>query len=178
MPFLPLPGAGILAVLPDMRQGLNGSIAKLVAHGTSPRAGVQRPLRGLSVYRSFSPSSAPSVYHCRPQGRRGPQRPAICQRPGEAPAPRRPGRPSADRAPHLVRGHADRAERAEGGGGRQNPHTPPTRRHHRHSPRHRTSPPTTQRPRPRRGRTEGHADANAPNPAHGTSPQEGNPRRR
>ena len=46
--------------------------AELVAHGTSPRAGVQRPLRGLSVYRSFSPSSAPSVYHCRPQGRRGP----------------------------------------------------------------------------------------------------------
>lgn len=46
--------------------------AELEAHGTSPKTGGKPSLRGLSVYRSFSPSSAPSVYHCRPKGRRGP----------------------------------------------------------------------------------------------------------
>ena len=86
------------------------TIAKLVAHGTSPRAGVQRPLRGLSVYRSFFPSSTPSVYRLPPApagGGRGTSR-AHCGRNGrkagrngaKEPAPDQPVTPAgAQRAP-------------------------------------------------------------------------------
>ena len=58
MSLLRIPGEGILAVLPDLRQGLKESAAKLEAHGTSPRRA------GMSPARSFPPMSgnpAPSA---------------------------------------------------------------------------------------------------------------------
>lgn len=58
------------------------SIAKLVAHGTSPRAGGRASLRGLSVYRSFSPSSALSVYRAARKGGAARPRRAAMQRAG------------------------------------------------------------------------------------------------
>lgn len=70
MPLLRIPCPRVLVLLPDLWQGLTVSIAKLEAHGTSPKAGGMRPLRGLSFLRSFLPALAPSVYRCRPQGRR------------------------------------------------------------------------------------------------------------
>lgn len=65
-----------------LRQSVASSIAKLVAHGTSPRAGGKASLRGLSVLRSFSPSSAPSVYRAARKGGAARPRRAAMQRAG------------------------------------------------------------------------------------------------
>ena len=78
MPFLPLPCAGVLAVLPNLWQGLTDSIAKLEAHGTSPKTGVWCPCAVSPASVRSLPPSIPSVYHLPPApagGGRGPPRP-------------------------------------------------------------------------------------------------------
>lgn len=74
MPLLRIPCSRVLVLLPDLWQGLTVSIAKLEAHGTSPKAGGKRPLRGLSCLRSFpQPLHLLYTVAARTGGGRGPR---------------------------------------------------------------------------------------------------------
>ena len=133
MSLLRIPGEGILAVLPDLRQGLKESAAKLEAHGTSPRRA------GMSPARSFPPMSgnpAPSAELVSSWLSLRAVHPVFLQTGvrtlytvyAEGPRPRGPRAPCIRaRTRHTWRGRVPSGgPAATGGGGRRPPPPPPT----------------------------------------------------